>query len=111
MIAIGFLAAAFFGAVARALITDLDAGFVRQMRGTAVVNTLGAFLLGLVHTSSASTLVIIGVGALGTLTTFSTFISQVECIDREGSRRDAMLYLLGTVVLGIVAGWVGWSLA
>lgn len=111
MIAIGFLGAAFVGAVVRALITDLDAAFDRQMRGTAVVNILGAFVLGLLHTSSASALVIIGVGGLGTLTTFSTFISQVECIDREGSRRDAILYLLGTVVLGIVAGWVGWSLA
>ncbi len=111
MIALGFLGAAFLGAVARALITDLDSPFDRQVRGTAVVNALGAFLLGLLHTSSASALVIIGVGGLGTLTTFSTFISQVDFIDREGSRRDAVLYLLGTLVLGIAAGWVGWLLA
>jgi len=81
------------------------------MWGTLAVNVLGSFMVGLLHASSARALVVIGVGGLGSLTTFSTFISQVECIDREGSRRDAVLYLLGTVVLGIGAGALGWTLS
>lgn len=111
MIVVAFALAAFTGAVVRGLITDLDAPFNRQLWGTLGVNVSGAFLLGLLHESSANTLVVIGVAGLGSLTTFSTFIAQVECIHREGRRRDAFLYLLGSVFLGIAAGWVGWSLA
>lgn len=111
MIAVGFVAAAFAGAIARALITGLEAPFARQMWGTLIINVLGAFLLGLLHASSERVLVVIGIGGLGSLTTFSTFISQVDYLEGEGSRRDAALYLIGTVVLGIGAAWVGWTVS
>ena len=111
MIAVGFVFAAFVGAAARGFATDPDASLQRQLWGTLGVNVVGAFLLGLLHGSSANTLLIIGVGGLGSLTTFSGVISHVECLGRESSTRDAALYLVGTVVLGILAGWIGRTLA
>lgn len=102
--------AAFTGAVVRALVTDLDAEFTRRMYGTAAVNISGSFLLGLLTGSSADTLAIVGVGGLGTLTTFSTYIGQVECINREGTTWGAALYGLGSLAAGVAAAYVGWSL-
>lgn len=110
MIVIGFAACAFLGAFIRALVTDLDALFDRQMWGTLAVNIAGSFLLGLLHTRGADTRIMIGVGGLGALTTFSTMISQVECIHREDSATHAALYLLGSIVLGVGACWIGWNL-
>lgn len=110
MIAIGFVTCAFVGAVLRALVTDLDAPFDRQLWGTLIVNVAGSFLLGLLHSQGADSRVMIGVGGLGALTTFSTLISQVECIHREDTTINAALYLLGSVILGVGAGWIGWIL-
>lgn len=110
MIALGFVTCACIGALARAVLTDLDAPFDRQMWGTLGVNVAGSFLLGLVHDSGAEVITTIGIGGLGAFTTFSTFISQVECIQREARQREAVLYVAATLVLGVGAGWVGWSL-
>jgi len=110
MIVVGVAAAALLGALLRALITDLDARFNRQMYGTAAVNIVGSFALGALSGSSADAIAIVGVGGLGALTTFSTFVSQIECINREGKATDAVLYGLGSLVLGIAAAYVGWTL-
>jgi len=111
MIVVGFAALAFLGALVRALVTDLDAPFTRQMWGTLTVNIAGAFLLGLLQGRGSDVRVIVGIGGLGSLTTFSTFVAQAECIAREGATKDAALYIVATVVLGIFACWIGWQLA
>jgi len=105
-----FVVAAAIGAVVRAVATDLDALFNRRMLGTAAVNIVGSFLLGVVSGSSANTAAILGVGALGALTTFSTYISQVECIHREDSTFHAALYCVGSIVAGVGAAYAGWLL-
>ena len=111
MIVLAVVAAAGLGAVVRALATDIDAAFNRQLYGTAFVNIVGSFVLGLVAGSaSPNALVIIGVGGLGSLTTFSTYISQIECINREGKTIDAVLYGTGSLIAGLGAAYVGWNL-
>ena len=74
------------------------------------VNVAGSFLLGLLSGTSADTLAILGVGGLGAFTTFSTYISQIECINREGKTLDAILYGVGSLIAGIGAAYIGWNL-
>lgn len=111
MITVLFVLIAAVGAIIRAVVTSLDASFNRQLAGTLAVNLVGAFLLGLLYGSSTNTLLVVGVGGLGSLTTFSTFIAQVECIQREGKTSDAALYLLGAAIAGVTMAWIGWTLA
>jgi CrcB protein len=111
VIALGFLLAAAFGSFLRGYVTDLNAHFTRQMYGTATVNIAGSFLLGILRNSSASAVLIVGVGGLGALTTFSTFVLQIEFINREGRSTDAVLYVVGMLTLGVGAAWLGWSIS
>lgn len=113
MIVVGVALAAAVGAAVRAVVTGMDAKFTRQMYGTAAVNIIGSFLLGLLagsDSTSANMLAIAGVGGLGALTTFSTYVSQIERIAREGNTATAVLYGAGSLVAGIIAASVGWSL-
>ena len=110
MIVLGVLLAAGLGALIRAAATNLDGEFMRQMYGTAAVNIVGSFLLGLLVSSSANAVAIVGVGGLGTLTTFSTYISQIECLNREGSTAGAALYGLGSLIAGVGAAYLGWTI-
>ncbi len=108
MIGVLVIVAAFVGALVRALVTDLDASFTRQMYGTAVVNIVGSFVLGLLVDSSMETFAVVGIGGLGAMTTFSTYISQVDSLHRESKTSAAILYGLGSVVAGIAAAYLGW---
>ncbi len=111
MIAVAFVICAGLGALVRALLTNLDAEFDRQMWGTFLVNVGGAFLLGLLRNRSPDVILVLGGASLGALTTFSTFIAQVEHIGSNGKRLRALLYLVGTVSCGIGAAWLGWTLS
>jgi len=102
-----FIGLAAIGTLVRVALAGLETHFNRQMLATAVVNIIGAFALGTLMNAGADTLTIVGVGGLGSLTTFSTFVSQIECINRWGKRRDAVLYGVGTIVVGIGAAWIG----
>lgn len=110
MIVLGFVALAGLGAVVRAYVTDLSAPFDRQMWGTMAVNVVGSFLLGALSGASTNAIVMVGVGGLGAMTTFSTFVAQIECIHREGTSSNALMYAAGTVILSVAAAWLGWSL-
>lgn len=109
MIVLGVVAAAVLGAAVRALITDLDGSFNRQLVGTLIVNVFGAFVLGALVAAdvSATTLRIIGIGALGALTTLSTAVSQVECIARERGTGRAVAVGVGSLGLIMFAAWLG----
>ncbi len=109
MIVFGIVAAAFLGAAVRALITDLDGSFNRHFVGTLIVNVLGAFALGVLVGAdvSSATLHAVGVGTLGALTTFSTAISQIECIARERTTGYAVAVGAGSLGLILVAAWLG----
>jgi len=83
--------------------------------GTFVVNTVGAFLLGAFLGYSLSGRIFISpalrsftaIGLLGAFTTFSTFsYESVEAI-RSGDFRFALLNIFGSLLLGLLAVWLG----
>jgi CrcB protein len=94
----------------RVLLTDTQGTFTGRMYATLAINVVGQLLLGLLVGSDANHLVVVGVGRVGSLTTFSTFASQVQCIGREGTARGAVAYAIETVVLGVGAARIAWTL-
>lgn len=107
---IGVIVAGAIGTLLRVLATDLEAEFNRQLIGTLVVNVAGSFLLGMLASSDTDPAIIVGVGGLGSLTTFSTYISQIECIGREASMIKAAAYGAGSLIAGVGAAAIGWTI-
>ena len=113
-----FLALAGAGAGLRWLAADRWPG---GHRGTLLVNVLGAFLLGLLVGSgaSATTMTVVGTGGLGALTTFSRFAQDAADLaehadDNSPEMRSLsapVLYVGGTLSLGLVAAWLGLEIA
>ena len=85
--------------------------------GTFLINLSGSLLMGLFATlfqrlESLSYLnLLITVGFLGSYTTFSTYALEVSNFFRAGHSKKAVLYWLGSPVLGIVCVAVGIALA
>jgi len=99
------------GALARHAVT-----VIAQLRaksrfpsGTLAVNLLGCAILGLLlpHLdpveATGATGVLLTTGAVGAFTTFSTLAADVVALYSAGRRGTASLYLLGTLLLGVVA--------
>lgn len=104
-----FLALAGAGALARAGVGHrLNRGFPL---GTLSVNVLGALALGLLAGASTPALTVVGIGGLGTLTTFSSFARDAVALVEEGRFRAALAYVVGTVGLGLAAAGAGLALA
>ncbi|MDT0689540.1 fluoride efflux transporter CrcB [Salegentibacter sp. F188] len=82
--------------------------------GTLTVNTLGSLLLGFlfglglryVNLSSDLTL-FFAVGFCGGFTTFSTFAYENQVFLRSGDYYNFFLYTLGSLLLGIIAVFLG----
>lgn len=103
--AVAFLAAAGCGAALRGLLGT-------SPWRTAALNIVGSFTLGLISDWTGPTLTVIGVGAIGSLTTFSTFLSHwVEELDQTptsaANRRGAFVLVAVSVAGGIVAAYGG----
>jgi len=101
------------GAVARFTVGELvDSHPITQNlpSSTLVVNILGTFLLGLLTFGGAGseTMLLVGTGACGAFTTFSSF--SVQTVDRwEGGEQVLALgYALGTLALAGVALGIAW---
>ena len=100
---LGFTALAGAGAGLRFLATDRWPG---GHRGTLLVNVVGSLALGLLAGASAPVPVVVGVGGLGALTTFSTFAA--DTLDLAANRpARAVGHVLVTVVLGVAAAAAG----
>ena len=73
--------------------------------GTLVINLSGALMLGLVTGlalgSNASLLA--GTAAIGSYTTFSTWMFETERLSEEGESRNAGLNVMVSLVLGVGA--------
>lgn len=104
MTAVWFALAAAGGAVLRHQVNRLGTGW----RGTMALNIVGAFALGLLIASEPAlgTLTVLGTGFLGSLTTFSTFALEFV----EAPRRIRILSLTGTLLFGLAAASLGYSL-
>ncbi len=110
----------FIGTIARYAVTTmvyrlLGASFPY---GTLTVNILGCLLIGFVSTAAEerdmiahSTRLYLTIGILGGFTTFSAFGYETLTILRLGNILPAALYVLASVVTGLVGVWLGGLLA
>jgi CrcB protein len=84
--------------------------------GTMLINVSGAFLIGLIfviasrHLISSSVQAVLATGFLGGYTTFSTMSWEGVQLMRGGSPWTSVLYLGGTVTLGLLAVILGFGL-
>lgn len=108
----------FIGAVARYWIS----GWVYRWTGpgfpwgTLAVNVVGCFLIGALMAVAESRLAVtpetrlfLGIGVLGSLTTFSTVSFETFELLRRSAHLAALLNAAGSLVLGlgaVIAGWV-----
>jgi fluoride exporter len=85
--------------------------------GTFVVNLLGAFALGLVVALTTERLlphpnwrVALGIGYLGSFTTFSTYTYESVKLAEDGALALALLNSAGMLALGLLAAAAGLAL-
>lgn len=109
-------AGGFLGAISRYLLS----GFVHRHVpgafpiGTLCVNLLGCFLIGALMTLvldrklfTPETRLMIGVGVIGSLTTFSTLGYETVELLRSGESKLALLSVAANVVLGVAGVILG----
>ena len=80
--------------------------------GTFVINVTGSFAIGLLSSLLADVAnplwrPLLITGLLGGYTTFSSFEWEAFTAARGGAGGIAMLYILGSVILGFLACWLG----
>lgn len=77
--------------------------------GTLAVNLSGALLLGLVTGLAlhGNALLLVGGAALGSYTTFSTWMLETHLLGRDGQVVAAAANIAATVVLGVAAAALG----
>jgi CrcB protein len=82
--------------------------------GTLVINVTGSFLIGVLFVvfvertaASATVRLALMTGFLGAYTTFSTFSLETFRLLEEGDMRAALVNVLLSVALGLLAVWLG----
>ncbi len=82
--------------------------------GTMFINISGSFLIGLLMTLFSDRLLphpnwrlLLVVGFLGGYTTFSSFEWETLALAQEGGRWLGLINVLGSVVFGYIAVWLG----
>jgi CrcB protein len=106
------------GALARYGLAGLvQRGFTTFPMGTAVVNMLGCFLIGLVWAVTAERFAVLPnvrvallVGFLGAFTTFSTYVLETSDLIGDSEYLLAGLNVAGQNVIGVVAFFLGLAL-
>lgn len=110
------------GAVGAGLRWWVGAGLLRQLHDgwpwpTLLVNLVGAFAAGYLlirlhaHPQASVWRPLLVVGLLGGLTTFSSLMVELLVMARQARPAGALLYLLVSVVGGMLAVWLGARLA
>lgn len=86
--------------------------------GTLIVNVVGCFIIGLFMTITTEKFIVspywrllITVGFVGGLTTFSSFSYETFKLFEEASFNLAMYNIFSNMMLGFLATWVGIGLA
>jgi CrcB protein len=86
--------------------------------GTLLINVSGSFLIGLLLVLATSRItlseparLLLVTGLLGGFTTFSSFSYETFSLMLSGNLREAALYVLGSVALGLLGVVLGAGLA
>jgi CrcB protein len=103
------------GAVLRYLVADLVVrwqGPTRFPTSTLVVNVIGSFVLGVVLFSGygEETTLLVGTGACGAFTTYSSFSVQTVRLWEDGRRGLAVLNAVGNFVVCAAGVGLAWLL-
>lgn len=101
------------GAIARFLLDGVVSARASSILpwGTLVVNLTGAFALGFVTGKlSGDAQLLVGTGLLGGYTTFSTWMFESHRLGEDGELRAGVVNVLGSLLLGILAVWLGRTL-
>lgn len=104
----------FLGAIFRAFISKkYNNKYSFKHLGTFLVNIFGSLLLGIIiHIHIHSNINLFwGIGFLGAFTTFSTFKMETITLLRTQKRKQALLYLSMTYILGIAMAAIGFWIA
>jgi len=113
LIAIG--SGSFIGAVSRYLLSQLiHTKLTREFPwGTLIVNIVGCFLIGLIFglsdraNLSQEWRLFLATGLLGGFTTYSAFSYETMSMLREGQFWYASAYIFASIVVGLIATFIG----
>lgn len=109
VIAALFVIAAAIGAAIRVSVA-LQTPSRHRPLATLAVNLAGSALAGLLVDVSDTTNTVVIIGAIGALTTFSTFVAETVGLQEAGRVRLAVLYAIGTISACTAAAWLGMQL-
>lgn len=99
------------GAVLRFVVDAAVGAVVRSdfPYGTMLINLTGSFVLGVLTglTLSNDEALLAGTAAVGSYTTFSTWLFETQRLDEERQYRAAALNVVASLVLGVAAAALG----
>ena len=111
----------FIGSILRYLVSGYAQQLGKSLQfpfGTLIVNLVGCVLVGFVaeiadhrEIVSGETRAFLIVGLLGGFTTFSAFGNETMTLMRDGEPWLALSNILGHIILGLFAVWLGYSAA
>jgi CrcB protein len=109
VVAVGVIGGA--GAIGRFLLDGAVAARVGRgfPFGTLTVNLLGALLLGALAgmALSAEAMRLVGLGLIGSFTTFSTWALESHRLGEDGRLRLGVANFAVSLALGVTAAWLG----
>ncbi len=100
-----FLVAAGVGAVIRYVVSGYLNDHVPT--GTLVVNAVASFLLGIAASFGDTMSIILGIGLLGAMSTWSSVANEAAALARKNEGWLALTYLALTCSSGILLAWFG----
>ncbi len=108
VLALVFALAAAGGAAVRYLI----AGYLNNEFpiGTLAVNVVASLALGVIVAADDPVRTVVGIGAVGALSTWAAAANEAAVMSRSGNGLLALAYLGLTVSTGVLAAWFGLKL-